>query len=563
MTAQALQMPPISAMESAYSVDQKEDYRLSCRAFAYDRATRARDIITESFRHAHPNATRRVPRDGICHCGDPIAYGDITLTIDEKGREYHNHQRCNSWACPVCAPKRAYSRANEIEQALIAANERGYKCYFITFTVPHRKAHSSKFVIERLNKAYKRFVDCRAIRDLKRDWGYVGAIKCLDYTMTDNGTHAHLHTIWIFDAPGDAWEDAGKPITAIMKRVWDRQVFNECGEHINQAYGYNFEYMKLGDPASPDASSIAKYAAKSISIYCTDHDTSKNGSISPFDLLSAKATDEDKKRYHDFYKGQKGRRHIFFSHGLKKHLQIQDSDPVSDAPTSAIIANISYEHAYFLKDEHQRQEFEKRARGSVALALDWLDQKTKLQQQDMQRRFPDPRRDRYERFQYPLIRYDDAINELDDPLNEVSAVIRKHRQQQDEWIMTAEQINERRMMEDQERAYSRYSLNRERYRRHVENTLKKNLAKSGANRSRHPLRDYENPPAISGVGAAILAADAAMESARVASYDCPLFYGVDESPAPPNVKDEERPAPRCAAPRPFSREVLWDEDFWF
>lgn len=470
---------------------ERREYRSRKALTAYDRQQRARDIVMSAYRRAHPNALRPA-RDGICKCGDPLPVGEIELRIDETGHEYHNHLTCKSWACPICAPKRAYARSKEIEAALVAANEAGLKCLFVTFTVPHRKSHSSSFVIDRLNATYKKFTNSHFVRRLKSDYGYLGQIKCLDYTLTDNGTHAHLHTIWMFDAAMDAF-DLCSTIGAEFVREWDRKVFNECGKHINKSHGFNIEAIEMGDPSDPDTAKIAAYAAKAISVYCSDGDKDSENSRHPFDLLNSTATDKDREQYLDFYKGQKGRRHIFFSHGLKSRLGIDKVEIVPERK-QAIIANISYEHAYRLKDEKIRQEFEKRAAGSVSYALDWLEKQTRLQQQDFQRRFPDPVHDPYETFDCSLVRYDDVINDLDDPVNEVSDMIRKHEKEQADFLPEVHRTFERAYMERLEAAYQRYNANREKHRKMVEDTLHRNLDAARMSRRRHPARDYSLVP---------------------------------------------------------------------
>ena len=80
-----------------------------------------------------------------------------------------------------------------------------------------------------------------------------------------------------------------------------------------------------------------------------------------------------------------------FSPKLKELLGIAD---VEDDPRSpaAVVAHLKYEHAYYLKDEAARQQFEDRAAISVAAALDWLESETRRQQSELSRRFYDPRR---------------------------------------------------------------------------------------------------------------------------------------------------------------------------
>lgn len=424
---------PLTCENTEYTPEMKEQYRKNCRQYAYDKALTARNIIADAYHKAYPHALRRFPRDGICHCQNPIEHGEITLTLDEKGHEYHNHQNCKSWACPICAPKRAYARAKELEKAFIAANKLGYKQFFVTFTVPHRKSHTSRHVIKLLNDAYRRFTNTHAIRRLKAEYDYIGAIKCLDYTITDNGTHAHLHTIWMFDFDADIF-DLAHAIASDFLKVWDRQVYNLCGKHINHGNGFHLECMELGSPDDADAEAIARYAAKSISIYCSDKDKSKEGSITPFDLLNSDATPEQHAQYADFYKGQKGRRHIMFTPGLKEHLGITD-DEEEERPAAAVIAHLKYAHAYYLKDEAARQEFEARAAVSVADAVDWLESETRRQQSEIRRRFLDPTRPDLPQ-NLDIVREKYAIKDLDEQRPNFDSRIKFHNERQDrfrEW----------------------------------------------------------------------------------------------------------------------------------
>lgn len=414
--------------DAKLALEAKESYRQSCLLRNYEKARIARDIIADAYHRAYPHAFRRLPADGICHCQNPISHGEIQLTLDERGHEHHSHQSCRSWACPICAPKRAYARSKELEKALLSANEKGYRQFFVTFTVPHTKKHTSRHVIDLLNACYRRFTNAHAIRRLKAECGYVGAIKCLDYTITDNGTHAHLHTVWIFDSDAELHE-LGTRIAPVFLEVWDRQVRNACGKRIHQKFGFNFECMELNSSGGTDAEAIAKYAAKSISIYCSDGDKSKDGSVTPFDLLSSDSTDEQRARYLDFYRGQKGRRHIMFSPGLKELLHITDGSE-SRAP-AAVIAYLKYEHAYFLKEEAARLEFESRASESVADALDWLESETARQQAELRRLRPFDDHGIKLPIDLEIVREEYVVRNLDEQHAELGSRIIFHAKRQD------------------------------------------------------------------------------------------------------------------------------------
>ena len=427
----------------AFTVEQREEYRRHKERLGYDKRSRAVSIIQEAFRNEHPNAKNARPRDGIVSCGNPISHDEIKIRFDVNGHEYHDHKHCNSWACPVCAPKRARERAREIEQALNGANALGFVGYFITFTVPHRRCHSTNYVLEVLDSCYRKVHQDKGIRSIKDANGYVGQVKCKDYTLTDNGTHAHLHCLWFFDGVEDAAGFADVLRSALFDK-WDRLVHNETGRHIHSKYGFDLEFIDLGEPGTPDAERVAHYAAKSISVYMSDGEKGK--SKTPFDLLSSTASDEDKARYLDWYRGQKGKRHILFSPGLKKLLGVGDA---KDAPAdNAIVAWVGCDNAYLLKDVNVKHEFEDRAAASVSSALDWLQDKAEKRRDEMLRRKAAIDERRHRRYNFPswlcsassvdtfsdvwTVPYSEFVRELDDtPRDAWAPVIARFRHVQD------------------------------------------------------------------------------------------------------------------------------------
>lgn len=283
---------------------------------AYDRRGVAVGLVEDAYHKRYPRSSHG-PHDGICHCGEPAYYlYPAGLYVDGEGRSHNPIQHCRSWACPVCSQYRASARADEIADAVKKGDELGLRMYFLTFTVPHRKDNTSAFVIKLLQDCFNRMVQHKAIRELKERYGYVGFIKCLDYTLTDNGTHAHFHSIWFFNP------DAGVDPVAMFSDVaqtfacdWDATVYKARGRHINPKHGFNIE--EIGD-SGEGADSLARYAAKAISFYVADSEKGK--AKHPFDCLDPGASDEDKAVYLDFYKGQKGRKHILFSRGFRERL---------------------------------------------------------------------------------------------------------------------------------------------------------------------------------------------------------------------------------------------------
>lgn len=348
-----------------YTDEEKAAWKRERQLENARKAAKARKWIGERF-------AKRGRTPAICQCGKSIKGQGGKVYLTEESTIWHNKIQCRSWACPVCAPKRAWARAYEIQEALVAANAKGYRQLFITFTIPHTAKQRTKTVLKHLNGAYRTMRNDSAFRKLLEGLGYVGQVKALDFTLTDNGTHAHFHTVYIFDTALDC-EAVAERARAVMLESWDKAVRKECGRGISRSHGFDVECIELPQGDEEQAEALALYAAKVISIYSSSPDKSK-GSVTPFDLLE-RDDEESKERFLDWYEGQKGIRRIVFGRGLKAKLGIGAVE--FDVPDQALVASVSSEAVDFLRDEESRQRFESMAAGSdCGSALDWLQEQT-------------------------------------------------------------------------------------------------------------------------------------------------------------------------------------------
>lgn len=291
------------------------------------------------------------------------------MALTEEATIYHDRIQCRSWACPVCGHKRAWSRALELQDALLAANARGYKQLFITFTIPHTARQKTRTVVRHLAAAYHRFRNDKGVKQLLAEEGFIGQVKALDFTLTGNGTHAHYHTVYVFDSRLELAELAEK-VQAVMVDAWDAAVHRETGRHINRAHGFDVERIELLQGDDEQSEALALYAAKVISIYSSSADKDK-GSITPFDLLRVDATDEERRRFLDWYEGQRGVRRLVFSRGLKGRLGIEPRE--YERPAQVTVASVSPEVTDYLRDERNRQMLAYLlTTGQASDALRWL-----------------------------------------------------------------------------------------------------------------------------------------------------------------------------------------------
>lgn len=345
-----------------YTPEEREEWKKRKQQENAERAAIARRWIAET-----ETKNRRTP--AICQCGRAIKGEAASVYLTEDARIYNEHIQCRSWACPICAHKRAWARTLELEQAILAAAARNYRQLFITFTIPHTKSQKTKTVLRHLNDAYHSFRNSRAVKKCLASLGFVGQIKSLDFTFTDNGVHAHFHTVWIFNTP-EQLEQVAADCHRVMLDAWDDAVRKETGQRISRKHGFDIEMIEIPEGDEEQAEAIALYTAKVISIYAASADKDK-GSITPFDLLDLDHEEEYKPIWQDFYKGSKGVRRIVFSRGLKDALGVMP--PEYEKPRQASIAVISPIHTDALRSEPSRQRFEYLvSHYRAADALAWL-----------------------------------------------------------------------------------------------------------------------------------------------------------------------------------------------
>lgn len=348
----------------SYSDDERREWKNEQDRANAKKAKIARTWIAEKFRNP---INGRTP--SICQCGRAIKGETGKVYLTEDAAVYHDHIHCRSWACPICANKRAWMRALELQEALLKAHENGFKQLFITFTIPHTAKQKTKTVIRHLAAAYHKFRNNKRIKQLLAEHGFVGQVKALDFTLTKNGTHAHYHTVYMFDTQASL-EDLAVQVQAVMADAWDAAVHKETGRHINRVYGFDVEQIELPDGDDDQAEALALYAAKVISIYSSSPDKDK-GSITPFDLLKDDATDEERAKFLDWFDGQRGVRRLVFSRGLKARLEIEPAE--YEKPLQTSIGVLGAEAIDFLRDESRRQLFEELVlTGQASDAFEWL-----------------------------------------------------------------------------------------------------------------------------------------------------------------------------------------------
>ena len=227
--------------------------------------------------------------------------------------------RCGSiWCCPLCSPVVRQGRARDIDQAAGVVIAEGGSGLFLTATGPHRKGDP----LGPLFDLACRFLDLtmRGAKgaELKKRLGYVGSIRSVEVTYTENGWHPHVHVLMLFDrvlSPAEVAElrsfAFGRWQGALMRRGF-RKLHPVHGLDVRPVY---------------DSTGLAEYVAKvedgwGVGLELARGDV-KNRSESPMGLLARWAIDGDevaRELWKEYERVTFGRRCIQWTPGLRARL---------------------------------------------------------------------------------------------------------------------------------------------------------------------------------------------------------------------------------------------------
>lgn len=232
------------------------------------------------------------------------------------------------WPCPVCSAKIQESRREEISLAMDWAPSKGLKCIMVTFTVPHNMADILRDLLLKESEAFKLMRTGKTWQNQKQKFGFIGLIRSLEITIGKNGWHPHTHELWFVDESCNAedlhrvvlqrWEDACLKtglLTPDKIEDFRKHAVNFKDNCTNSDYLQKIDKSKSWGVDRE----IAKTSSKS----------SRSG-CHPFELLCECVgnlpTSKDKRSemFLEYVEATKGKRQLFWSHGLKKLVGIVD-----------------------------------------------------------------------------------------------------------------------------------------------------------------------------------------------------------------------------------------------
>ena len=229
----------------------------------------------------------------------------------------HGFQTCGSpHLCTICGPKISERRKVELEGAMKVAQELGLVVKMGTFTTPHGMGDDLGDLFESMLGAWRITSTNRAGKALRQKLRLVGYIRVLETTDGPNGFHPHFHVLFFFeeDCTDEAVKEAFLPI-------WRNAVVKKGLGLISDKFGVQVQGAdKAAAYVSKGSWSIAHEMAKG------NAKKARHGGDSMMDLLrkSAEGCARSTLRFKIYAEAIHGKRHMYWSQGLKKLLRVAD-----------------------------------------------------------------------------------------------------------------------------------------------------------------------------------------------------------------------------------------------
>lgn len=248
---------------------------------------------------------------------------DITIyrSIDHKTCSYGGLQTCASvWACPVCAAKISERRKHELSRAIEQHTVNGGEVLLLTLTTPHYHHNKLSEILESQKKALYYFNSGKVASEFNSSIGLIGSIRALEVTHgrlreNNNGWHPHYH-ILLFAKSGLDLDD--------LKRSFYDRWLKACIRAKMPSLP-DFLHGVSIDNGQKASSYVSKWGLESE--MTKGHIKKSNKGETPFDLLRAVLTDNDKQAaalFREFAETFKGKSQLHWSRGLKAKFDLQD-----------------------------------------------------------------------------------------------------------------------------------------------------------------------------------------------------------------------------------------------
>ena len=230
---------------------------------------------------------------------------------------------CGSHLCPVCGPRLAKTRREEVGQVLTWATGLGLYPVLLTLTTAHTVADGLAELLDRQRQALRAWRQHRAYREAAKN--FVGTVSAFETTYGRNGWHPHTHILFLVRA-----RSMGRALRIVvsLRRAW-RATAEAKGLRVGRA-GFR---AQAGEQAS---GYLAKWdtAAEVAGAWCK---RGRQSAETPFGLL-LRAYEGDSQAavlWSEYAAVMKGRSVLRFSPGLRAAAGLGDVSDVDAATPRA------------------------------------------------------------------------------------------------------------------------------------------------------------------------------------------------------------------------------------
>lgn len=237
--------------------------------------------------------------------------------VDNRRAFLRGFQTCGSpHLCTICGPKISERRKEEVERAIQVAKDLGLVVKMATFTIPHGMGDDLEDLYSGMLAAWRSTSTARAGKALRKALDLVGYIRVLETTDGPNGYHPHFHVLCFFrNACTDETVKAG------FYPLWRDACIKKGFGVISECFGVQVQGAEAAAAyVSKGSWSIAHEMAKG------NAKRARNGGDSMMDLLR-KSADGDLRargRFVAYAQAIHGKRHMYWSNGLKDLLRVED-----------------------------------------------------------------------------------------------------------------------------------------------------------------------------------------------------------------------------------------------
>lgn len=195
--------------------------------------------------------------------------------------------RCGSpWLCPTCATKKAFDRAERVQDAANATFQRGGRAALVVLTAAHSIEMSLSEIKALVATSSSAARKGRAWVQATKEFGILGVIVGQEVTYsTVNGWHYHQHLSVMVDGPGEGAYDRAKAAGEWIAAAYTTQV-RARGGTVSDRHGWHVRVAR-------DAEDASDYTAKGSMAWEVSgghkDETKSKTSLTPWDIAAAAA----------------------------------------------------------------------------------------------------------------------------------------------------------------------------------------------------------------------------------------------------------------------------------